>query len=204
MQPDARGTPAVQAAAWDGWPFGLAGLRVQLPGPSIPEVTVPSDAGPPGGAVPPNDPLSTVGLALLAYGLVQLLAKVVDKLPVGGRGGEPPPGAAFGAGDRKRLERVLEQVVSDHERIQRLQEMVREVHEATRWIGEMRGRIDPRDGEPVWQCRARVVMDQLAVNQRLAGQAIDDLREVDAKLTNVLRKLRGLWLRVGRRRMDRG
>lgn len=124
------------------------------------------------------DPLGTVGIALLAYGLVQLLSKVVDKLPVW-RGGVDPPGASagggggggFGAEDRKRLERVYEQAVADRQRLERLEEVVRE---------------------------------QLAVHQRLIGQALDDLREAHAKLDNMIRKMRALWTRVGRRRKDRG
>ncbi|HET7462883.1 MAG TPA: hypothetical protein VFJ82_16640 [Longimicrobium sp.] len=125
-----------------------------------------------------NDPLSTVGLALLAYGLVQLLSKVVDKLPVWRAGGEAAAGstaaggpAGFNVEDRKRLERVYEQAVADRQRLERLEEAVRE---------------------------------QLTVHQRLIGQALDDLREVHAKLDNVSRKLRALWMRLGRRKKDRG
>ena len=132
----------------------------------------------PGGG---NDPLNTVGLALLAYGLVQLLSKLIDKLPAfrsGGGDGPPPasaPAAAAGTGfsaeDRKRLERVYEQAVADRQRLERLEEGVRE---------------------------------QLLVHQRLIGQALDDLRDVHAKLDDLLRKLRALWTRVGRRKKDRG
>ncbi|HEX8830738.1 MAG TPA: hypothetical protein VF705_06205 [Longimicrobium sp.] len=133
----------------------------------------------PGG---PMDPLNTVGLALLAYGLVQLLSKVVDKLPAwragaesaaqGGGGGSGGAGAGgFNAEDRKRLERVYEQAVADRQRLERLEEAVRE---------------------------------QLAVHQRLIGQALDDLRDAHGKLDNLTRKLRGLWMRVGRRKKDRG
>ncbi len=123
------------------------------------------------------DPLNTVGLALLAYGLVQLLSKVVDKLPVWRGGGDAvsaaggAAGAGFTAEDRKRLERVYEQAVGDRQRLERLEDAVRE---------------------------------QLAVHQRLIGQALDELREAHAKLDNLLRKLRALWTRVGRRRKDRG
>lgn len=187
-----------------------------LPGTGTPQIPVPTDVLPSGGggggAGAPGsgsmDPLGTVGLALLAYGLVQLLSKVVDKLPVGRHGGDPAPAGAAGTGftpdDRKRLERILEQVAADHERIERLQEAVREIHDATRWMADPRNRADPRDGEPTWACRARTLSDPIAVNQRLSGQALDELREVNAKLDNVLRKLRALWLRVGRRRKDRG
>ena len=126
------------------------------------------------------DPLNTVGLALLAYVLVQLVSKVVDKLPVwrGGSEVHPAPSAAAGGGgpgftveDRKHLERVYEQAVADRQRLERLEDAVRE---------------------------------QLAVHQRLIGQALDDLRETHTKLDNVLRKLRTLWMQVGRRRKDRG
>ncbi|HET7232845.1 MAG TPA: hypothetical protein VFJ16_22740 [Longimicrobium sp.] len=137
----------------------------------------------PGG---PMDPLGTVGLALLAYGLVQLLSKVVDKLPAwragaepaghGGGGGGSGGGGGGAAGgfnieDRKRLERVYEQAVADRQRLERLEEAVRE---------------------------------QLSVHQRLIGQALDDLREAHGKLDNLTRKLRALWMRVGRRKKDRG
>jgi hypothetical protein len=127
-----------------------------------------------------SDPLSTVGLALLAYGLVQLLSKVVDKLPAWRGGGEAQAapavaatrsGSGFTAEDRKRLERVYEQAVADRQRLERLEDAVRE---------------------------------HLAVHQRLIGQALDDLREVHAKLDNVLRKLRTLWTMVGQRKKDRG
>jgi hypothetical protein len=132
--------------------------------------------GAPGGE---NDPLGTVGLALLAYGLVQLLSKLIDKLPAfrsGGGDSSPPSSAAaagngFSAEDRKRLERVYEQAMADRQRLERLEEGVRE---------------------------------QLQVHQRLIGQALDDLRDVHAKLDDLLRKLRALWTRVGRRKKDRG
>jgi len=177
---------------------------------AVPGAAVPADAVP--GAAAGGleaDPLNTVGLALLAYGLVQLLSKVIDKLPVFKAGGEPHAGpsgsgaASFGPDDRKRLERVLEQVMADHQRLERLDELLREVHEGTRWMAEMRAR-DPRDGEPVWACRARALADPLAVNQRLTGQALDELRTANARLDNILRKLRALWMRVGRRKKDRG
>jgi chromosome segregation ATPase len=169
----------------------MVGL-IQLPVPASPAAgtqgspAVPVDAAPAGG--PELDPLNTVGLALLAYGLVQLLSKVIDKLPAWRGGGDAPAAAngaaGFTAEDRKRLERVLEQVSDDHVRLERLQETVREIHEATR--------------------RARGLGEQVAVTQRLTGQALDELREVQAKLDNVLRKLRALWFRVGRRRKDKG
>jgi len=134
------------------------------------------------GAHGPQDPLETVGLALLAYGLVQLLAKVIDKLPSwrGGGGeastGPPPAPSASAAGgftseDRKRLERVYEQAVADRQRLERLEEAVRE---------------------------------QMVAHQRLIGLALDELRELHRKADEVLRKLRTLWMRVGRRKKDRG
>jgi len=157
------------------------------------------------GTAQPSDPLGTVGIALLAYGLVQLLSKVVDKLPLWKAGGHEgaAPAAGFTPDDRKRLERMFELMVSDHERMQRMQEEVREVHEYTRWASEQRNRVDARDGEPLWQCKARGMVEQTATNQRLIGQALDELRETNAKLDNVLRKLRALWVRVGNRRNDR-
>ncbi len=122
----------------------------------------------PAGSTPAtgSDPLNTVGLALLAYGLVQLLSKVVDRLPLG-RGAESQPGTGFTSEDRKRLERVAEQVAAVQDRVERLSE-------------------------------------QLAVSQRLTGQGLDELRAAQAKLDNIIRKLRALWLRLGRRRKDRG
>jgi hypothetical protein len=178
---------------------------------AIPVAAVPDDAvaGAAAGGLEAADPLNTVGLALLAYGLVQLLAKVIDKLPVFKAGGEHHAvssgsgGGGFSQDDRKRLERILEQVKADHQRLERLEELLREVSEGTRWMAEMRAR-DPRDGEPVWACRARALADPLAVNQRLTGQALDELRSANARLDNILRKLRALWMRVGRRKKDRG
>jgi len=135
-----------------------------------PEVTLPQTRG--------QDPLETVGIALLAYGLVQLLAKVIDKLPAwrgGGDSGPGPPaggnGNAFSTEDRKRLERVYEQAVADRQRLERLEDSVRE---------------------------------QMAVQQRLVGQVLDEIRELHRKLDDILRKLRALWTRVGRRKRDRG
>lgn len=176
-------------------------------------VPIPAEAAQSPAAGGEADPLGTVGIALLAYGLVQLLSKVVDKLPVWKGGGAdhphtPAAGAArgtdgFSADDRKRLERVLEQAMADHQRLERLEEFVREVLESTRWMAEMRAR-DPRDGEPVWACRARGMADQLTVQQRLIGQSLDELRTANSKLDNILRKLRALWMRVGSRRKDKG
>ena len=115
------------------------------------------------------DPLNTVGLALLAYGLVQLLSKVVDKLPLWGRAPlERPNGnerGSFSAEDRKRLERSCELIAVESQRLQRMQEA-------------------------------------LATQQRLIGQALDELRTVSSELRNVARKLRALWARVGGRGSD--
>lgn len=163
--------------------LGLGAMLLQRPDTATsvetPGAGLPLPHGP-GGEM---DPLGTVGLALLAYGLVQLLSKVVDKLPVwraGDVAAARPPAAAtppggdgggFTAEDRKRLERVYEQAVADRQRLERLEESVRE---------------------------------QLTVQQRLVGQALDDLRTVHAQLDNIVRKLRAVWTRIGRRRKDRG
>lgn len=139
-------------------------MPMQLPAPlspgAIPMVAQVSEdpghatpAAPPGGA----DPFGTVGLALLAYGLIQLLSKVVDRLPVGRRAGDGGGAeAGFSGEDRKRLERVFDLVTQD----------------ATR-----RDRVD----------------EQFAVQQRLIGQALDELRGTDVKLDRALRGLRRLW-----------
>jgi len=163
--------------------MGLGAALLQSSDTTVAAGQLPVDPGLPIPRGRENDPLSTVGLALLAYGLVQLLSKVVDKLPAwrGGADAQVAPaaaaaaaavsGAGFTAEDRKRLERVYEQAVADRQRLERLEDAVRE---------------------------------QLAVHQRLIGQALDDLREAHAKLDNLLRKLRTLWMQVGRRRKDRG
>lgn len=164
--------------------------------------------GPPG--VRPDDPLATVGLALLAYGVVQILSRVIERLPFG-RGSPAAESAAdFTAEDRKRMERMLEIVLADHDRVERMQETLREVHEQTRNLAEMRLRVDARDGEPLWRCRAAAVAEQASTNQRLIGQTLDEVRatqgrldEMGRKLDDVLRKLRALWIKVGRRKGDR-
>ncbi|HEX7239005.1 MAG TPA: hypothetical protein VF263_01955 [Longimicrobiaceae bacterium] len=190
-----------------------AAARDTVPYPGLPRPGGSTYAGEAGLALPqvggdvagqPADVLNTVGLALLAYGLVQLLSKVVDRLPLwrAGGGHDTAAVAGFVADDRKRLDRLVELVVADHERIQRIGEEIREIHEHTRWLGEQRHRVDARDGEPIMQCKGRAVVDQLAVNQRLIGQALDELRTVQTKLDDTLRKLRALWVRVGRRRND--
>ena len=70
--------------------LGLGAMLLQRPDTSAASAETPGSGLPlphgPGGEM---DPLGTVGLALLAYGLVQLLSKVVDKLPVW-RAGDVP------------------------------------------------------------------------------------------------------------------
>jgi len=127
------------------------------------------DVAAPGSALPGAiDPLNTVGLALLAYGLVQLLSKIVDKLPLWRGTSIEAPGAArvtFSDEDRKRLERACELIAGESQRLQRMQEA-------------------------------------LTTQQKLIGQALDELRAVTVELKNVNRKLRGLWTRLGQRLAD--
>ena len=108
--------------------------------------------------------LNTVGLALLAYGLVRLLAKVIDRVPAAG-GRERRAAMGLTSEDRRRLERAWELLMADSARSARIQE-------------------------------------RLDAQQRLLGQMLDQLREVDRKHEDTLRKLRGLWRRIGRRRED--
>lgn len=128
------------------------------------EIAVPG-GNPSAGAM---DPLNTVGLALLAYGLVQLLSKIVDKLSLW----RPPTGDGttgtdrFSEEDRKRLERACELIAGESQRLQRMQET-------------------------------------LVTQQKLIGQALDELRAVSVELKNVNRKLRGLWTKIGQRLADR-
>lgn len=121
-----------------------------------------------GAQSPVADPLNTVGLALLAYGLVQLISKIVDKLPLW-RGTQAESNgsgrAPFGDEDRKRLERACEMIGAESQRLQRMQEA-------------------------------------LTTQQKLIGQALDELRSVSAELKTVNRKLRGLWTRIGQRLGD--
>jgi hypothetical protein len=155
-----------------------------------------------------GDPLASVALALLAYALVQLLSRLVDRLPMRRGHGESGGGSAaghaqappFGADDRKRLERVHEIVAADHARIERLEGTVREVHEQTRWLHEQR--LLAREPGGPFHCRAAALEEEIATNRRLIGQALDALRDVQAQVANVLRKLRALWVRVGRRQGD--
>lgn len=181
-------------------------LPAQLPAP-LAQPGAPVDPvsplPPPGSAGQPGDPLGTVGIALLAYGLVQLLSRVVDRLPFGRPGGADAPEGGFTREDRKRLERLLEISAADHARIERMQDELKEVYDYARWAGEQRRRVAAHADEGAWRLRVEALFEQLSTNQRLIGQALDELRDLQGKLDNVLRKLRALWLRVGRRRNDR-
>lgn len=121
-------------------------------------------------ATPPGsggaDPLNTVGLALLAYGLVQILGKVIERLPIG-RGSAAdrarPLGEGFTEEDRRKIERSLDLTAMESQRLQRIQEL-------------------------------------LETQQRLVGQALDELRAINTRLEGIVRKLRALWSIVGRRK----
>lgn len=166
----------------------------------------PSGTPPPGpdGALVPGltDPaLETVGLALLAYGLVQLLGKVLDKLLASRAPEAPPPPAPVGSfrdEDRKRLAKTFEIAAADRERLGRMEEAVAAIQEQTRWLAEQRSRTDPVDGQPMWNCRARGVMEQLNAQQQLVGQALEELRALNRQNETVLRRLRSVWRRVSR------
>lgn len=98
---------------------------LQSPSPGLPGTQIPTQAEGAGYVHrAADDPLSTVGLALLAYGLVQLLSKVIDKIALGRVGGEHRLGGstAFTDEDRKRLERTCELVASGEQRLQRIAE----------------------------------------------------------------------------------
>lgn len=114
---------------------------------------------------PAPEPINTVGLALIAYGVVQILGKVIERLPIG-RGSPTdrarPGSDGFNEEDRKRIERSLDLAAAESQRLQRMQEL-------------------------------------LETQQRLVGQALDELRAVNVRLESVLRKLRALWSRFGRR-----
>jgi septal ring factor EnvC (AmiA/AmiB activator) len=160
----------------------------------------------PGGAMVPGqtDPtLETVGLALLAYGLVQLLSRVLDKLLTArtAQAEHPPPPTLTGGfrdDDRKRLEKTFEMLTADRERLRRMAEAIAEIHEQTRWIAEQRARTDSVDGQPMWNCRARGFTEQLNTQQRLVGQALDELRGLNRQNETMLRRLRALWRKVNR------
>lgn len=157
----------------------------------------------PDGAMIPGQPdtsLETVGLALLAYGLVQLLARVVDKL-LAAREAETAPqtgAVAFRDEDRKRLAKAFEMLTADRERLSRMEDTVAAIHEQTRWLAEQRTRTDSLDGQPLWNCRARGVLEQLNTQQRLVGQALDELRSLNRQNETVLRRLRSVWRRLNR------
>jgi hypothetical protein len=168
--------------------------------------TAPSGApgsGPGGALLPgPVDPtLETVGLALLAYGLVQLLGKVLDKLLVS----RAPDGAptqvvvpSFRDEDRKRLAKTFEMLAAERDRLTRVEEAVATIQEQTRWVAEQRTRTDVLDGQPLWNCRARGVVEQLNAQQLLVGQALDELRALNRQNETVLRRLSSVWRRVSR------
>jgi hypothetical protein len=168
--------------------------------------------GVPGAEVLPGQPdgtLETVGLALLAYGLVQVLSRVLDKV-LTARAAETHAPASSGASaaggfrdeDRRRLEKSFEMLTADRERLQRMADTLADIHEQTRGLAELRARTDPVDGQPLMNCRARVVVEQLNTQQRLVGQALDELRTLNRQNETVLRKLRALWRRVSRWRMN--
>lgn len=83
-------------------------------------------AAPPAIGAAPSDPLNTVGIALLAYGLVQIIAKVIDKLPWRGAGYDmrAEQKDRFSDEDRKRLERTAELLVAESQRLERMQELL--------------------------------------------------------------------------------
>ena len=98
----------------------------QTPSPGLPGAQIPV-SGDPGALVRrgADDPLSTVGLALLAYGLVQLLSKFIDKIGFGRSAGEQRIGVTaggFNEEDRKRLERTCDLLVNGDQRLQRIGE----------------------------------------------------------------------------------
>lgn len=162
----------------------------------------------PGGVLPGQvDPtLETVGLALLAYGLVQLLARVLDKLLASraAEGAPPPSAGSFRDEDRKRLARTFEMLTADRERLVRVEETVAAIQEQTRWLAEQRTRTDPQDGQPMWNCRARGVLEQLNAQQLLVGQALEELRALNRQNETVLRRLRSVWRRLARWRKGGG
>lgn len=169
--------------------------------------------GVPGAEVLPGQPdgtLETVGLALLAYGLVQVLSRVLDKVLTARAAESPTPGPAATAGggfrdeDRRRLEKSFEILTAERERLQRMADTLADIHEQTRWLAELRGRTDVIDGQPLMNCRARVVVEQLNTQQRLVGQALDELRTLNRQNETMLRKLRALWRRVSRWRPGGG
>lgn len=164
--------------------------------------------GAPGAEVLPGQPdgtLETVGLALLAYGLVQVLSRVLDKVLTARAESHPPPAAASGPAnggfrdeDRRRLEKSFEMLTAERDKLARLVEAVTAIQENTRWLAEQRARSDPADGQPLMHCRARAMVEQLNTQQRLVGQALDELRTLNRQNETVLRKLRAVWRRISR------
>jgi hypothetical protein len=164
--------------------------------------------GAPGAEVLPGQPdgtLETVGLALLAYGLVQVLSRVLDKVLTARTESQhpaPAPSAPANGGfrdeDRRRLEKSFEMLTAERDKLARLAEAMTAIQENTRWLAEQRGRTDPADGQPLMHCRARAMVDQLNTQQRLVGQALDELRTLNRQNETVLRKLRAVWRRISR------
>jgi hypothetical protein len=164
-----------------------------------------------GGEVVPghaDGTIETVGLALLAYGLVQLLSRVLDKVLTARAAESSTPAAGAGGGfrdeDRRRLEKAFQMLTADRERLQRLGEAVADIQENTRWLADVRGRTDVSDGQPLINCRARVMVEQLTVQQRLVEQALDELRGLNRQNETMLRKLRAVWRRISRWRSGGG
>lgn len=101
-------------------------LPLREPSPEADALTGLQARAPPAG----EDPLSVVGLALLAYGLVQILAKVVDKLPVWRSGATDrragDAGNGFTEQDRRRLEKACEQLEVQQRLVGQLLDRMRE------------------------------------------------------------------------------
>jgi hypothetical protein len=101
----------------------MVDVLMQSGAPGMPATQIPVPGEPSGYLRRGDDPLSTVGLALLAYGLVQLLSKFIDKIALGR--GVPEHRSASGVfsdEDRKRLERTCEIVANGDQRLQRISE----------------------------------------------------------------------------------
>lgn len=143
-------------------------VLVQTPSPGLPGAQIPGPGETGYLRRSADDPLSTVGLALLAYGLVQLLSKFIDKIGFGRAAVDQRASAglgSFGEEDRKRLERTCEIVVAGDQRLQRIAETA-------------------------------------ATQQKLVGQALDELRESSKRQEQLARKLNAVWNRIGSRNED--
>ena len=152
----------------------------------------------------PDGTLETAGLALLAYGLVQLLSRVLDKvLTARAAESSAAAGAGFRDEDRRRMEKGFQMMAADRDRLQRLDDAVAAIHEHTRWLAEQRGRTNPADGQPLMNCRARGMVEQLTLQQHLVGQVLDELRTLNRQNETVLRRLRAVWRRISRWRSGR-